>query len=206
MTVVDAIAVDLSTAQRGDFILAHLMMPHHPYVYDANCKLRQPSEWLERMDRDAPPGVVNTPDSRATRYARYFDQAGCALKKLDTLMTAIPTSLRRDAIVIIHGDHGSRIALIEPELPDASRMSASDYADGYSTLFAIRSPHLEAGYDRRLAPITCLMRTLVESEFRSVSALGTCAATPTVFMSGHGRTTSVPLPAFGQAPDDIRPE
>ena len=77
MSVLDAVASDLSRAQRGDFLMAHLMMPHYPYVYNANCELRQPQEWLERVDGDAPPGVVNTVDSRATRYARYFEQASC---------------------------------------------------------------------------------------------------------------------------------
>jgi hypothetical protein len=204
MSVLDSVVSDLSKARGGDFVMAHLMMPHYPYVYDANCQLRPPQDWLERMNRDAPSGVVNTPDSRATRYGRYFEQAACVQKKLDGLMEAIPPSLRNDAIVIIHGDHGSRIPIVEPELPGASRMSASDYADSFSTLFAIRSRHLDGGYDRRLAPITCLMRTLVESQFRSVAALEGCAITPTVFMSGNGRTTAMPLPDFGRPPGDIQ--
>jgi hypothetical protein len=196
-SVLESLARDLSKAQRGDFIMAHLMMPHHPYVYRANCELRPPEEWLVRMDRDAPADVINTPDSRAKRYALYFEQARCVYRKLDELMAAIPPSLRRDAIVIIHGDHGSRISLTEPELPGGSPMSAEDYADNYSTLFAVRSPYLNAGYDRQIAPITCLMRTLVESHFRSVSELETCDATPTVFMSENGRVVAMPLPAFG---------
>ncbi len=204
MPVLEALARDLSSARRGDFIMAHLMMPHYPYVYDANCELRHPREWIDRMDRDAPQGSLNTPEGRATRYARYFDQAACVRKKLDGLMMAIPSSLRGDAVVIIHGDHGSRIPLIEPDAAGHSRVSASDYADSYSTLFAIRSPHLQAGYDRRLAPITCLMRTLVESDFRSVSTLDACAGTPTVFMSADGQTVAMPLPAFGNAPGDTR--
>jgi hypothetical protein len=203
-SMLDAVANDLSTARRGDFIMAHLLMPHFPYVYDANCGLRQPEEWIERWDRDAPAGVINTTGSRAKRYTLYFEQASCVLKKLDKLMTAIPPSLRRDAIVIIHGDHGSRLPLIAPVLPGGSHLSASDYTDSYSTLFAVRSPHIAGGYDRRLAPITCLMRTLVDSEFRSVSALEECATTPTVFMSGNGRTIAMPLPAFGQASNDLR--
>lgn len=204
MSVVDAVASDLSAAQRGDFVMAHLMMPHYPYVYDAKCEVRAPAQWLERMDRDAPPGAINTPDSRAERYARYFEQATCVRKKLDLLMAAIPASLRGDAIVIVHGDHGSRIALVEPGLPGEARMSVSDYADSYSTLFAVRSPHLGAGYDARLAPITCLMRTLMESEFRSVSALEQCAQTPTVFTSSDGGVIATPLPPFGQSPGDPR--
>ena len=180
------------------------MMPHYPYVYNANCELRQPQEWLERVDGDAPLGVANTVDSRAARYARYFEQASCVLKKLEGLMAAIPPSLRRDAIVIIQGDHGSRLSLIEPELPGGSRMSAADYADSYSTLFAVRSPDLEAGYDRRLVPITCVMRTLVESGFRSLSALDACATSPTVFMTDHERTVAMPLPVFGRTPNEFR--
>jgi hypothetical protein len=205
MSMLDAVASDLSRARHGDFIMAHLLMPHFPYVYDANCGLRLPKEWLERWDRDAPAGAINTPDSRATQYGRYFEQASCVLKKLDKLMTAIPPSLRHDAIIIIHGDHGSRLPLIAPVLPGGSRLSASDYADSYSTLFAVRSPHIAAGYDRRVAPITCLMRRLVDSGFRSLSALEECAAPPTVFMwDDRGRTFAMPLPAFGQDLTDIQ--
>ena len=114
MPVVDALASDLRKARPGDFVMAHLLMPHYPYVYGANCELRQPGEWLDRSDDEPHPGAINTPDSRATRYARYFEQASCVQKKLEQLMMAIPPSLRRDAIVIIHGDHGSRISLVDP--------------------------------------------------------------------------------------------
>jgi hypothetical protein len=204
MSALALIASDLSTARRGDFLLAHLLMPHFPYIYDGECQVRQPGAWLHRWDPEAPRGHNNTPDSRAARYALYFEQARCTLKKIDGLLTAIPPALARDAIVIIQSDHGSRISLKTPEMAGGSRVSASDYADSYSTLFAIRSPHLQAGYDRRLVPITCLMRTLVESGFQSVSALDACAGTPTVFMSANGRTIGVPLPAFGNARGDTR--
>ena len=202
MPVVDALASDLRKARPGDFVMAHLLMPHYPYVYGANCELRQPGEWLDRSDDEPHPGAINTPDSRATRYARYFEQASCVQKKLEQLMMAIPPSLRRDAIVIIHGDHGSRISLVEPTVPGRDRLSATDFADSYSTLFAVRSPHLEPGYHRRLAPITCLMRTLVESQFHSVSAVERCATTPTVFVSADDPTVAMPFPAFGQPPRD----
>jgi hypothetical protein len=119
-------------------------------------------------------------------------------------MTAIPPSLRRDAIVIIHGDHGSRITLIEPQLPGATRMSPADFADSYSTLFAVRSTQLAAGYDRRLMPITCLLRSLVQTEFRSVSAIEGCVTTPTVFISADDRFVATPLPPFRPAPRDVR--
>jgi hypothetical protein len=202
MSALALIASDLSTARRGDFVMAHLMMPHFPYIYEADCQLRQPRTWLHRWDSEAPLGHNNTPDSRAERYALYFEQASCALKKIDGLLAAIPPSLRRDAIVIIQSDHGSRISLKRP-LAGESRVSAPDYTDSYSTLFAIRSPHLPAGYDRRLVPITCLMQTLVESGFRSVSALDGCAGTPTVFVAENGRMVATPLPVFGEAAGEM---
>jgi hypothetical protein len=178
------------------------MMPHYPYVYDAGCRLRPTSQWLERMDREAPPGTSNTPASRAARYSAYFEQARCTLQKLERLIAAIPPALERDAIVIIQGDHGSRIGLVEPEWSGSPRLSASDYVDSYSTLFAVRSPSLEAGYDTRLAPITCILQTLVYSSFRSVSALDACASPPKVFMSAGSRTVAMPLPAFGRGSDE----
>jgi hypothetical protein len=68
--------------------------------------------------------------------------------------------------------------------------------DSYSTLFAVRAPAIGAGYDRRLAPVTCLMRTLVDSGFSSVSGVEACSANPIVFLEVDDRVVPAPLPPF----------
>ena len=72
---------------------------------------------------------MNVPDGRADRYRGYFQQMLCAQKKVDALIAAIPPSLRQDAIIIVQGDHGSRISLVDPTTVAKVEPSASDYAD-----------------------------------------------------------------------------
>jgi hypothetical protein len=117
MPMFDAVADDLSKATPGTFVFAHFLLPHYPYVYNASCEQPPASKWLTRSDYDranVPGGIMNVPDGRAERYAGYFQQILCAQKKVDALIAAIPPSLRDDAIIIVQGDHGSRISLVDP--------------------------------------------------------------------------------------------
>lgn len=200
MPMFDAIAADLSKAQPGTFLYAHVLMPHYPYVYDADCRQRPMSEWLGRSDwtrGNVPRGLMNVPEGRADRYAMYFQQIICTRRKIDELINAIPPSLRQNATIILQGDHGSRISIMDPMIHvPASRLALSDYADHFSTLFAVRSASLDAGYDLRVTPITCLLRTLVESGFRSTDRLDSCTTTRKVYFHGNSIPEPHPLPDF----------
>ena len=207
MPMFDAIADELSKAQRGTFVFAHFLLPHHPYVYNSSCEQPPTSKWLMRNDYDranVPGGIMNVPEGRAERYRGYFQQILCAQKKVDALITAIPPPLRQDAIIIVQGDHGSRISLVEPTTGANVEPSRADYADMYSTLFAVRSPSIEHGYDTRVTPITCLLRSLVQSDFRSVSSIDTCSSPNIVFFMGSEPPPPRPLldfwPAAGTKP------
>jgi hypothetical protein len=200
MPIFDRIAADLSRARRGELVFAHLLMPHYPYVFGAGCEPRPPREWLERsdaVDPRIPGGITNSPDSRAARYARYLDQILCTQRKIDQLLSAVPALVRRDAIVIIQGDHGSRISLVEPDTSARGSLVTSDYADYFSTLFAVRAPALEPGYDTRVTPITCLLRSLAHSDFRSIGEIEACSTSPVVhFWDGMAPPRPRPLPEF----------
>ena len=54
----------------------------------------------------------------------------------------------RDAIVVVQGDHGSRIVRHMPVLENAARLTAQDLRDGFSTLFAVRRPGVAPGVAR----------------------------------------------------------
>jgi hypothetical protein len=123
----------------------------------------------------------------------------CAQKKVDALIAAIPPSLRQDAIIIVQGDHGSRISLVDPTTVAPVEPSASDYADMFSTLFAVRSPSIEHGYDTRVAPITCLLRSLAQSDFQSLSGVDSCSTPNIVFFMGSETPQQRPLPNFWPA-------
>jgi hypothetical protein len=200
MAALDAIEADLARSQPGELFFAHLLIPHYPYVYDAECRPQPPAKWGTRRDYDHVIGDSNTAAARATRYSQYLEQVRCAARKIDELLGAIPPPLRHDAVVIVHGDHGSRIGTVEPNRGRKRSFAPSDYADFFSTLFAVRSPRIEAGYDRGATPMACLLRALVESSFTSVTGLNACSPDAVVFFNDR---TAHALPDF-RHPDPSR--
>ncbi|HEX5613185.1 MAG TPA: hypothetical protein VFX67_11055 [Burkholderiales bacterium] len=137
---------DLRRAKRGTVYFAHLLIPHYPYVLDESCGLREETgEWLDHA-LHVGERVLNTAESRAERYVRYFAQVRCQLSLLDRLFDAMKEAgVWDDAIVIVHGDHGSRILRLMPVAANAARLTRADLRDAYSTLFAIRAPGTAAG-------------------------------------------------------------
>jgi hypothetical protein len=86
-------------------------------------------------------------------------------------LAAIPASIRDDAIVLVHGDHGSRISIGVPRSP-------SDAMDSYSTLFAIRSRGVSPGLDARSSSMACLLSELAAVRFVEPIAAEACATPP----------------------------
>ena len=184
MEVMRRIALDLRDTARGDYIFAHLLAPHAPYLLDANCNPQAPTQWLTRGAAEAGNGAVNTAESRNTRYRRYLDQVRCVYSRLDDILDAMRPDLAADAIFIVQGDHGSRITISDPDpLPDtASVVSPRDYADSYSTLFAVRAPKLAPGYNEEMLAIACLLKALAEADYEHTSDIAACASPPAVLL------------------------
>jgi hypothetical protein len=191
MQAVDRMTADLARSRRGELFFAHLLLPHFPYVYDANCRPRPPSAWRQRGEKrgvdDEGVGRTNTPDGRAERYALYFEQMTCAQRTIDRLLAAIPADLRQDAILIVQGDHGARIGRNDPTTLNEQALSEADYVDFYSTLFAVRAPRLEAGYEPSPASTTCLLQSLVESGFSTTAGAAACSSQRVVFLKDRTR-------------------
>ena len=186
---------DLAAAQPGDVYFAHLLLPHYPYVFDAGCQLRPRHEWLYREDLDAPNGQVNTAEGRLRRYSAYAEQVRCVQRRVADLVAAVPAPLQGQTVVIVQGDHGSRLSERDPLPSTAKRLMPTDYVDSYSTLFAVKLPSTSAGYDPRPAAIPCLLQSVVDGEFREVRGLDRCHGPAKVFLrSGNGPTLEQPLP------------
>ncbi len=178
--VIDRVRGDLAKATGGDYYFAHLFLPHFPYVYDGECRLRRPNMWLSRwsqdgLDRDrwGPAGSAgaskNTDPTRRLRYQRYFAQTRCLYRKLEAVFESLRRSGRfADAVIIVQGDHGSRITLNDPDLGRARPLGDGDKVDGFSTLFAVKAPGVAPRYDLRLMSVQTLFGHLAGSRFRSV--------------------------------------
>lgn len=162
LPVLARMRADIERAPHGTLFFAHLLMPHYPYIYDRSCRIRPKIvDWLSRDSAEPLPPLVNTDTSRAERYAHYFEQVRCQQRELQRLLDIVRATAGEDAIVIVHGDHGSRIAKYWPEMMNADRLSSQDYRDAYSTLFAVKSPRVEAGYDPAPASLTSLLADLL---------------------------------------------
>lgn len=194
----DRLAERLRRARPGQAIVAHLLLPHYPYVYDAECRIRPPDDWLDRND-PLLPDANNTPGGRALRYERYGEQVRCTQRRVQELLDAIPAGVGEQAIVILQGDHGSRISLVGRRSRAQQQLIPTDYMDAYSTLFAIRAPGLGPRYDQRQASAACLLEALVESRFQPPAAA--CEAPPAIqWQTADGTYVSRALPAFSEAP------
>lgn len=155
---------DVVEGAQGTVFFAHLALPHFPYVYRSDCQVREKvSDWLNWSSEDAPGSLSNTSASRATRYERYFEQIQCQQAMLRTLFA----DLRRagifdEALIILHGDHGSRILEHRPNEQNRDVLTATDYVDAYSTLFAVKWPGIGPDYDTGAAPLQLLLSSLFD--------------------------------------------
>jgi hypothetical protein len=136
------VASDLTEAGSGDLYVAHLLVPHHPYVFDENCRVLAIEQWVDLQV----PSPITSESIRRDLYGRYKAQVACTDKMITTLLDGLARNDRlRNAVVVLHGDHGSRIG---PTLYSriGPHYEHSDHdRDFYSVFFAVRAPGQEPG-------------------------------------------------------------
>jgi hypothetical protein len=132
----DAFSRDLAALDFGEARFIHLLLPHDPYMMDANCKLTAEPDWIDE----------HGPAPIAQREAAYARQAKCMTGGGLTRMLAAldKTAAGRSAIVIIQGDHGSRTVDYLP-IAGMGVPAGRDMTVAHSAFFAIRVPGQAAG-------------------------------------------------------------
>jgi len=195
--------LDLLEAKPGMMFIAHLMLPHYPYIYRSDCSFRkQPEKWLNAHVEKLKPRH-NTEATRAERYPMYLEQISCTSHKLDRLFNDLKQlGIYENMIIIIHGDHGSRLVFAPPDTrmikepyPD------SDFVDAFSTLFAVKWPGIPADYDRRILPLEALFASFIFNG--KVEAGGEWVGTQHVFFrQGQPQLKVRSMPDFGR---ELRP-
>jgi hypothetical protein len=160
--VLERMLADIRAAPRGTAYFAHLMIPHVTHMLDRDCKVRaDPLTWTSYGDLDIPTGVLNSRVSREARYIGYFAQVRCLHSALRRFLEGLQEiGVFDDATIVVHGDHGSRIAHIAPLTTTPRPLSDEDLADMYSVLFAVRSPSLASGYRPDLVSLQALFREM----------------------------------------------
>jgi len=173
----------------GNVAFAHLLLPHSPYVTNADCTIRTSlQEWKYNVLSSTRGGVPNTKDSRETHYREYFKQVQCVYRKLDELFKRMEyAGLFENSVIIIHGDHGSRIMKTEPTIENEQTLSKQDIVDGYSTLFAVKFPKQVGYYDTQTVPIEFLLQEKVVKPLLGEKEIAPPSA-PFVFLQSEDPT------------------
>lgn len=181
LAALDRMATDVAGAKPGNVYFAHILAPHYPYVVDAGCRMRSPSQWeFRRSSRPI-----------EDRRGAYRQQIGCVMTKIDRLAAAFSASpAGKDGVIIIHGDHGSRIAELDPNSQTVAKLTPNDLMAGYSTLFAVRGPGLAAGIDGTALAVPHILKKLASTGFRSVD--GIAPGDEIVYLDGPGWTVGEP--------------
>jgi hypothetical protein len=157
MAAFDQLTRRLNTARPGTVYFAHLLLPHYPYVVGEDCS---PLPWRSWKLRFRP--------RLEERRKAYYAQLRCTTRKLSDALRALARSPAGAAsIVIIHGDHGSRITLADPTEANLGVYGDADIIAGFSTLFAVRAPGVEPAYRVERQPVAALLRESAERRFRS---------------------------------------
>jgi hypothetical protein len=191
---------DLDFAAAGKAYLAHLMLPHYPYAYEEGCRLKGDiATWLYANDAKVSPRR-NDSASRAERYPQYLKQVVCTAKILGEMFTTLKNrGLWDESIIIIHGDHGSRIDRGPPSIQYIEKMTDKDFVDAYSTLFAVKRPGVPGRYDDRLLPVDHLFARIFGEEREPGDEF--LQDNPHVFVENFGdEFVRKPMPRFSRAP------
>jgi hypothetical protein len=109
------------------FVVAHLTMPHEPYLFRSDCSAR-PEYWPERD---------NGKDSAAVKAA-YLEQIGCLNRKLVAVVDSILVHSPRPAVILIQADHGH--GRLGRKLPSLDAVPAPQVAERLSVFAAYRLP------------------------------------------------------------------
>jgi hypothetical protein len=169
----------------GNAMFAHILLPHYPYSYDANCRVRPLADWLGRLS------VARW----ESRYAAYFDQIACTTRKVDEMLSAIRSSpAAGKTVIILHGDHGSRITHVDPTIENDGRFSDRDLVDGHAAFFAVLAPGIEPGYETGRYPLRLILTALVESQFRTAVPSLPADFVPTIQIEDIDKTPIVQRP------------
>ena len=187
MLAFDMLRDSAARIQPGQALFAHLLLPHYPYAVASDCRYLPHGKWKVRRFVHA----------QRVRESAYFDQLRCAQRKVDLVLDALAKSpAGANSIVIIHGDHGSRITKLDPNIRNAGRYSDADMIAGFSTLFAVRAPGVAPAYYRGRAPVASLLRDFALGDFRNAPSPSPDAR-PTVFLENRALkpVRAVALPA-----------
>lgn len=160
-----AVATELAG---GDALVVHLLMPHRPLEVDAECRMyTDPGKRMNYLPRHM------NPETWRRVLAAYGAQVRCTHRALAGLIAAIDTAVGRGrAIIIVHGDHGSRMSPENPRSGSISGFDPQQLNGEFSTLLAVRRPHIPPAVYSAPIPIQDFFWDLATSDFTGTKHQG----------------------------------
>ena len=178
MSALPDLWADILKMPPGKVMFAHLLLPHFTYVYQEDCSTHGSLQAMKNgnltLDAKSSRDIVlegkvqidgydNTRESREESYRLYFQQLECLYMRLGELFQRMQSAgIFDSSIIIVHGDHGSRISRHEPYVQNLLVMSKEDYSDAYSTLFAVKLPGKAGGYDLSIRALEDLLAEAIK--------------------------------------------
>jgi len=188
MAALAHLSEDILAMPPGSVMFAHLLLPHFPYVYKEDCSTHASlqefkSRTLTFEGTHQMNGYDNTIKSREERYRLYFQQLQCLYVRLEELFQRMQAAgIFEDSIIILHGDHGSRIGLHDAYFENFDVLSKEDYTDAFSTLFAVKLPGKSGGYDLSIRPLENLLAEAIKVPIESAATPATTDSEPFVYL------------------------
>ncbi len=158
--VEDVIRFVEQTTSRGTALVFHWLLPHRPVEVDANCVvLADPYRRVGYDEGDIQDSVYRD------RMATVDGQVRCVHRELESLLEAIDRATGKDsAIVVIHGDHGSRLNRVAPI--GLAGMTSQQLNSMFSTLLAIRRPGHAGHIRHEPVPVQPFLWELIDRHFK----------------------------------------
>lgn len=152
-----------SRPQWGTVLFAHVLLPHRPTDVDAECRAH--ADHSRRIGYEE--NVSLTDSVFREHLALYAAQTRCAHRAVADVVAAVDSTVGRDgSIVIIHGDHGSRMSRMERSNELLAGYDAGRLNSVFSTLLAVRRPGIPPAVYRDAVPTQDFLWHLIGTEFQ----------------------------------------
>lgn len=136
----DHLQESLSAATGRNYVFAHLLLPHFPWILRPDCSVKPLAEWrLPYAARYRPEA-----ESRSEAFEAWQDQALCAHHRTFELVDALDRAYPGRVWFILHGDHGPRILLREIPEGGVATLDPETRRNLLSTFVAARLDHIPA--------------------------------------------------------------
>jgi hypothetical protein len=161
LNILDQLTFDVISSKGGGAFVAHLLMPHAPFVYNLSCEKK-----VQLKDNDR-------------SYSSYIMQVQCIQSKIFEFIKLLKSNhYLENSIIIIQGDHGSRLTNYIKSGLDY------DTIDLHSTFFAVHLPRAKVGnYNLKPANVSDILKVIHDDLYGDLSITGNIESNLDIFSS-----------------------